>query len=76
VNAWAIYDRKTESPPGDYTNCLQHEFNQLPVPHGDGSTTISGSRRPGSWQRKTPEVRSPQVTATAVWRWAAGSRPR
>src|SRR5207302_8322091 len=28
VNAWAIYDRKTEHPAGSYSNCLNHPFNQ------------------------------------------------
>jgi hypothetical protein len=29
VNAWAIYDRKTEWPAGDYTNGPDHPFNKL-----------------------------------------------
>jgi Subtilase family len=29
VNAWAIYDRKSEHPPGCYTNNPSHPFNQL-----------------------------------------------
>src|SRR5262249_39008019 len=28
VNAWAIYDRKTEYPAGSYSNCLRHPFNK------------------------------------------------
>jgi hypothetical protein len=31
VNAWAIYDRKSEHPPGDYTNGPLHAFNQMVV---------------------------------------------
>jgi subtilisin family serine protease len=31
VNAWAIYDRKLEYPPGDYTNGPLHAFNQMVV---------------------------------------------
>jgi hypothetical protein len=27
VNAWAIFDRRSESIPGDYTNRLDHPFN-------------------------------------------------
>jgi subtilisin family serine protease len=27
VNAWAIFDRRSEFPPGDYTNRLTHPFN-------------------------------------------------
>jgi subtilisin family serine protease len=29
VNAWAIYDRDSEKPPGNYTNNPDHPFNQL-----------------------------------------------
>jgi subtilisin family serine protease len=29
VNAWAIYDRRTESPAGDYTNNRNHHFHDL-----------------------------------------------
>jgi len=29
VNAWAIYDRRSEHPPGDYTNNPNHRFNAI-----------------------------------------------
>jgi subtilisin family serine protease len=29
VNAWAIFDRKSEYPPGDYTNNPRHRFNNM-----------------------------------------------
>jgi len=29
VNAWAVYDRHSEFPPGDYSNNPNHPFNQI-----------------------------------------------
>ena len=29
VNAWAIYNRRSEYPPGDYTNNADHPFNSI-----------------------------------------------
>jgi subtilisin family serine protease len=31
VNSWAIYDRKSEQPPGNYTECPNNPFNKLVV---------------------------------------------
>jgi subtilisin family serine protease len=50
VNAWAIYDRKLEQPPGNYTNGPAHAFNQMVVSAvGSGIDVVFGAGNCGQF---------------------------